>query len=162
MRRLLPLFFWLLFPLSLFFPQDVNRSQLLLIPGILNEFEQSINNLEENTSASNRIISDLRMKVSAMSNTIEMQQRQLSQGSQNYQNLEQTAREKFSDYEASLTSLETSYKTSLTEIQNLRQQNKDLLLKVAKRDKALIVLGGVLGLAIAGTVVLAVLKIKKL
>ena len=147
-------------PFYYVFGEDVKQSQLLLIPGILNECEQTINSLEVNTSGSNQIIQSLQMKVNSMLITIETQQRQLNQDLENYQNSDLIAQEKFKNYEASYLSLETSYKTSLTESQTLRQDNNDLLLKVTKQRGTIITMILVFCLLATLLITWIVIKIK--
>jgi hypothetical protein len=149
--------FW---PLYFVFGQDAKANQILLIPPILNELDQITNNLEANTAASNKVISNLQMKVNSMSNTIEMQQRQLNQDSQNYQNLEQTAQEKFNAYEASYSSLETSYKVSLTLNQEKEKENSKLKVTIADQRTAIVIMGAILAAIAAAAIAWLVIKIK--
>jgi predicted RNase H-like nuclease (RuvC/YqgF family) len=148
-------------PLHYVLAQDAKPgSQLLLIPEILNGFELSINKLEENTNASNKIISGLQKTNSSMSATIETQQRELDQASASFQNYQREARERFNGYEDTLQSLETS----LTALSRENREKDDKILRLteanSKQAKAIFIMGGMLGLMVIAAAAFLVVKIK--
>ena len=157
------IFFMLLFCLSLLplYSQDVNHnSQLLLIPGILNDCDMSLNHLEANMNASNRIINNLQKTVNSMQTTINIQQRQLQQASENLVKSEQIAQQKLQKSEVTLQSLKTSWITSLREkneyklkFETEKSKNKELI-------KAVRIMGGILTVIIALIITFIIIKIK--
>jgi ABC-type transporter Mla subunit MlaD len=154
------LFYLLSVPLLVYAQDAQPSSQSLSIPGILDNFSQSLNKLEENTNASNQITSGLQMKVNSMQTTIDAQQRQLQQASENSARSEQAAQEKFKNSEATLKSLETSYKTLLRE--NKEKDGKILKLTEtnAAQAKAIAIMGSILGAVLAYLIFRLVLWIK--
>ena len=155
---LLPLL--LVFSLPLF-SQDVKPDpRLLLIPGILNDCDLSINNLEANTNASNQIINSLQMRVNSMQTTIDIQQRQLEAASRNSTNWETIAREKSQNYEAISQSLETSFRALSKD--NTEKDKKILKLTEtnSKMLTAIFIMGGILLAILAFVIIKLVLWIK--
>lgn len=159
MKKLLPVLVFLLSFSSLSFTQDAKVNQLLLIPEILNECDQSINSLEKNTNASNQTIGNLQKDNNSMSTIIEMQRRELSQALTNLQASEQTAQEKSKNYEASLTSLETSYKGSL--IKNQEQEREIAVLKDRVNSRNKIIIGMGIGLALAIALIILIWRFRR-
>lgn len=147
--------------LSGLYCQDVEPNSLLsLIPGILNDCDTSINNLETNTTASNKIMQDLSLTNNSMSITISMQQRELDRELENYRRLETAAQQKSQNYEAALQSLETS----LTELSRDNKEKDSKILKltetVSKMKTAVFVMGGILAAIAAYLIIRLALWIK--
>ena len=153
---LFALFFWPVFALT----AEQNQTQLSLIPEILNEFDNSLNRLEENTNNSNQIIRGLQMKVNSMQTTIDTQQQQLQAASESLIKSERTAQEKFKNSEDTLLSLETSL-TALS-LENREKDNQILKLTQTNAKQALwlFILGGVIVLAVAVLIIGFMIKIK--
>jgi len=153
--------FFLLLPLGLY-AQDARagQNQLLLIPEILNDFDRSISNLEENSINSNRIISDLQKTVNTMQTTINIQQRELQRERTNSQQSAQVMQQRSQSYEVTLQSLETS----LTALSREKQEKDQEILRLtqinAKQMKWIFIFGGMLVLIAVFVVVKIVIKIK--
>jgi len=131
--------------------QDAGRldSRLLLIPGILNEFDLSLNNLEANTLNSNRHIETLQSQVDSLLTSIEAQQKQLDKAWENSTLSEQRALTRSLGLESSLQSLEVSFRSSLIRTQELERENADLALSNARKDLVIFSLSGVIVFGVA-------------
>ena len=154
------LLFLLLFSPLVLPSQDARAqdSRWLLIPGILNEFDLRLNNLEANMLRSNSLTESLQSQTDSMQNSIEAQQRQLDGAWESFTLSEQTARAKSHDLENSLESLGVSYRSSLTRTQILERENADLAIKVAKKDRAIAVLVSIIVMGVAAAVAAAALR----
>ena len=141
------LFLLLLSPFFLF-SQDaaLQDSRWSLIPGILNEFDMSLNSLEGNTLRSNRLIGSLQKEVSSLLISIDTQQQQLDRALKRYTALEQAALQRSQGLESSLQSLEASYKASLILNRELERENTDIMRRNARKTKAIILLAGIVAL----------------
>jgi len=166
MRKLkvfpLCLFLVLFFSPPCLYSQDVpvNRQLLLLMAEILNDLDSSTNSLEASITASNKIINSLLPTNNSMRTTIEMQQRQLNQESENSANWEATALQRSQEYEQTLQSLKTSFTTLSRE--NKEKDGKILKLTEinAAQTKIIFIMGGILGIITAYLIIRLVLWIK--
>ena len=151
LKYFLFLFFSFLFlVLARFFsPAAEPDSRWLLIPGILNEFDTSLNTLEENTRYSNRLIGNLRNQVSSLLISIDKQQDELNQAWENYQNLELAALQRSRDFENSLEYLGASFRSLLTRERELERENTGLRISNARKGRTIILLASVIALASA-------------
>jgi hypothetical protein len=136
------------------------QEQLSLIPGILNDCDLSILNLEQNMKASNQIITDLQKTVSSMQTTINLQQRELEQGLINSEKFNIAAQMKYQNYEDTLVSLETSLTTLTAEGQQKDQKILKLTENNHKQSTALWIMGIALFFIFAGAVIFIIIKIK--
>jgi hypothetical protein len=152
--------FLFLFSLSLSAAQDVQHSQLLLMLEILNSSDQSIDSLETSTADSNQITNELSAKANSMQTTISLQQRRLQQESASFQIYKQEAQEKFNGYEAAISSLEASFKASLTRNQEQEREISKLKIQIAEMKTTIVIMGAVLAAIAAGAVIRLVMKLK--
>ena len=124
--------------------QGAEVGRLLSTLDILTEFDTSLDTLEKNTINSNRLIGNLQNQVSSLLNSIEKRQKELNQVWESYTLLEQTASQRFSDFENSLEYLGASYRESLRHRQVLERDNAELRTRIAQRTKVIVIMGSIL------------------
>lgn len=160
MKRLLPLFFWLLFVLSPSSAQDAEPSLYTQALKTLADSEESLNHLEQNISDSSMIMTDLSAKVSSMQTIISQQQAQLKMDSDSFSQQERIWKERSSDYEQTIESLSASYNSLQVQNHRLETDNANLQKRNMKLTMVIIVMGVIIGISIAGVIVLIIFKKK--